>query len=171
MLLPNSKQITCFVFQSTFMRTAESDLKDIKELMERSSRFISLSGLSGVFAGVYALIGAWVAKFYVFTSNKDFSEQIEYGNLEHLPLVLIIAASVLVLSITTAILLTTKKARKNFINEIPAKVKRGVFGQFAGQIINRLNCYIFFRIKCRLQFSGFRIIIIKWIIDCGSAFG
>ena len=36
-------------------------LKDIKQMMERSSRFISLSGLSGIAAGVCALIGAWFA--------------------------------------------------------------------------------------------------------------
>jgi len=36
-------------------------LKDIKQMMERSSRFISLSGLSGIAAGICALIGAWFA--------------------------------------------------------------------------------------------------------------
>lgn len=35
-------------------------LKDIREIMERSSRFISLSGISGIAAGVCALVGAWV---------------------------------------------------------------------------------------------------------------
>lgn len=40
-------------------------LQDIKRMMERSSRFISLSGLSGVSAGVCALIGAAVAYPYV----------------------------------------------------------------------------------------------------------
>ncbi len=34
-------------------------LKDIKQMMERSSRFISLSGLSGISAGLCALVGAW----------------------------------------------------------------------------------------------------------------
>lgn len=34
---------------------------EIRSMMERSSRFISLSGLSGVVAGLAALIGAWVA--------------------------------------------------------------------------------------------------------------
>lgn len=38
------------------------ELQDIKQIMERSSRFISLSGLSGVSAGVCALIGAWFAQ-------------------------------------------------------------------------------------------------------------
>jgi hypothetical protein len=37
-------------------------IEDIKQLMQKSSRFISLSGWSGVAAGVCALIGAWVAK-------------------------------------------------------------------------------------------------------------
>ncbi|RFM29898.1 hypothetical protein [Deminuibacter soli] len=34
-------------------------IRDIKQMMERSSRFISLSGLSGISAGVCALAGAW----------------------------------------------------------------------------------------------------------------
>jgi magnesium-transporting ATPase (P-type) len=36
-------------------------LQDIKRIMERSSRFISLSGWSGISAGICALIGAWAA--------------------------------------------------------------------------------------------------------------
>lgn len=36
-------------------------LKDIRQMMERSSRFISLSGLSGIAAGCCALVGAWFA--------------------------------------------------------------------------------------------------------------
>lgn len=48
-----------------------SDIRDIKNMMERSSRFISLSGLSGISAGICALIGAWVAHPYVF-GKKDF---------------------------------------------------------------------------------------------------
>ena len=34
------------------------DLVAIRAIMERSTRFLSLSGLSGIFAGVYALTGA-----------------------------------------------------------------------------------------------------------------
>lgn len=34
-------------------------LSDIRKMMDRSSRFISLSGLSGVFAGIVALVGAY----------------------------------------------------------------------------------------------------------------
>jgi hypothetical protein len=35
------------------------DLKDIKSIMQQSSRFISLSGWSGIAAGCCALAGAW----------------------------------------------------------------------------------------------------------------
>jgi hypothetical protein len=47
------------------------DLQHIKKMMERSSRFISLSGLSGISAGVCALIGAWFAYPYIY-EGKDF---------------------------------------------------------------------------------------------------
>ncbi|HUS00628.1 MAG TPA: hypothetical protein VMY77_02820 [Chitinophagaceae bacterium] len=37
------------------------ELQQIKKMMERSSKFISLSGLSGISAGICALAGAWLA--------------------------------------------------------------------------------------------------------------
>ncbi|HSU29214.1 MAG TPA: hypothetical protein VLJ68_12595, partial [Chitinophagaceae bacterium] len=50
--------------QPTIHSPGASDLetiKDIRHMMQRSSRFISLSGLSGIAAGIFALIGAFVA--------------------------------------------------------------------------------------------------------------
>ena len=41
------------------------DLQLIKQMMERSSRFISLSGLSGISASVCALLGAWFSFDFV----------------------------------------------------------------------------------------------------------
>ena len=54
------------------------DVKDIRRLMERSSRFISLSGLSGVAAGLFALIGAGIARYVIF---KDY--YIDYNERGH----------------------------------------------------------------------------------------
>jgi hypothetical protein len=48
-------------FTMTEQRQSLEALQDIKRMMERSSRFISLSGLSGVSAGIFALIGSWFA--------------------------------------------------------------------------------------------------------------
>jgi hypothetical protein len=45
------------------------EVKDIRRMMERSSRFISLSGLSGVSAGFFAIIGAAIARYVIF---KDY---------------------------------------------------------------------------------------------------
>jgi hypothetical protein len=42
------------------------EVKDIRQMMERSSRFISLSGLSGVAAGIFALIAVWIARYVIF---------------------------------------------------------------------------------------------------------
>lgn len=45
-------------------------LQDIKQMMERSSRFISLSGLSGIAAGTCALVGAWFAGDVLKNANN-----------------------------------------------------------------------------------------------------
>ena len=50
-----------FATQSTFYmdrNKAIESVNEIKELMERSSKFVSLSGMTAVLAGVYALAGA-----------------------------------------------------------------------------------------------------------------
>lgn len=48
----------------------KEDIQAIREIMERSSKFLSLSGLSGIFAGVCALIGAAVAWFIILDSGQ-----------------------------------------------------------------------------------------------------
>ena len=40
-------------------------LQDIRQMMQRSSRFISLSGLSGIAAGMWALAGAYIAHNWI----------------------------------------------------------------------------------------------------------
>jgi hypothetical protein len=56
-------------------------LQDIKQMMERSSRFISLSGLSGVAAGSCALIGAWFAYGIIYNSRHfNSSTHIRYNS-------------------------------------------------------------------------------------------
>jgi hypothetical protein len=46
-------------------------LQDIKQMMERSSRFISLSGLSGIGAGICALGGAYFAQQLIAGENMS----------------------------------------------------------------------------------------------------
>ncbi|MEP7230730.1 MAG: hypothetical protein ABI691_10790 [Ginsengibacter sp.] len=49
------------------------DIRHIKNMMERSSRFISLSGLSGISAGLCALAGAWLAHSKISLYNFEHS--------------------------------------------------------------------------------------------------
>jgi hypothetical protein len=54
------------------------DLQAIREIMERSSKFLSLSGLSGIFAGVCALMGAAIAWFFILDSGQvPFDEYLQ----------------------------------------------------------------------------------------------
>jgi hypothetical protein len=54
------------------------DLREIRSLMERSSRFIGLSGLSGVAAGVCALIGAGVVYNYLDIMPFEYDHSYVY---------------------------------------------------------------------------------------------
>ena len=44
---------------------ALESVKEIKELMEKSSKFISVSGLAAILAGIYALAGAYIATLVI----------------------------------------------------------------------------------------------------------
>jgi hypothetical protein len=104
----------------------EETLSEIRHLMERSSRFISLSGFSGIFAGIYALAGAFAAYFYLnpseFGARHDrFSVS---GPQTTVLFLLGDAAIVLVLAVGTGILLTTRKARKDGNSLLDAAAKK-----------------------------------------------
>jgi hypothetical protein len=91
-----------------------NDISEIKNLMDRSSRFISLSGLSGILAGLYCLIGAGLAYKIIYFDTTTLGN---YSNLIITETTLIqlflIAVSVIALSLATAIALSIRKAKKN----------------------------------------------------------
>lgn len=79
--MQNQNALLYFVFQSTFMTEQQQSLEElqhIKRMMERSSRFISLSGLSGVMAGVCALTGAWFAYDVIHANGAASFDTREY---------------------------------------------------------------------------------------------
>lgn len=59
-----------------------SDLKEIRSMMERSSRFLSLSGLSGIMAGVIAMVGTGLAYWYMqdHLGEESASTSLQSGN-------------------------------------------------------------------------------------------
>jgi hypothetical protein len=52
------------------------DLKTIKKIMEESSRFLSLSGLSGIFAGLLAIVGGCIAHFGILKNKILLSSKL-----------------------------------------------------------------------------------------------
>lgn len=100
-----------FVIQSTLKMEQKNylqDLHEIKDLMNRSSQFISLSGLSGVLAGIYALVGAYIAKRLLPTDYEAYT----YARNTLRTDIITVALSVLVAAVVTAAVLTHFKAKK-----------------------------------------------------------
>lgn len=51
----------------------QKDLAEIRSLMERSTKFLSLSGWAGIFAGIYALVAAFLSvKLFSFYPDTVF---------------------------------------------------------------------------------------------------
>ena len=90
-----------------------NDLNEIKHLMNKSSRFMSLSGMSGILAGIYALIGAYLVYTIIYTDNVLSNDGYKTLILNETSMLTIfaIAFAVVTLSIVTAIFLSWKKAK------------------------------------------------------------
>ena len=113
---------------------ALKDLQDIKQIMEESTKFISLSGFSGVFSGIYALIGGG----YLLTTYQNVFNSRIYGGrtyveqgteTEMIINLMIVGVAMLVASFTTGIFLTVRKAKKR---------GESVFGKQSQQLLTAL---------------------------------
>ncbi|GAB2986321.1 hypothetical protein GCM10027049_27020 [Mucilaginibacter puniceus] len=91
----------------------QDDLASIRSLMERSSKFVSLSGLSGILAGVYALIGAAAAYCIMDHPSLNYSDVTFLQFLHALPYLIWIAIVVLITSVATSVILSYQKAKRN----------------------------------------------------------
>ena len=90
------------------------DISEIRSMMERSSRFLSLSGLSGVMAGIYALAGVLVA-YLVFGFNPDsvtYSMTGTAGTPANISSVIIVALIILALALGAVVYLSRRNAGK-----------------------------------------------------------
>ncbi len=97
------------------------DLKDIKEIMHRSSRFISLSGMAGVACGVIALLGAYFYYDQVYAASRVSGI---YGTENFEFRALFIALATLFLALASAIFFTTRISRKKGLSLWDARSKQ-----------------------------------------------
>lgn len=103
----------------------EKDLATIRTLMERSSRFISFSGLAGIMAGVYALAGSVVAFMRVPpTGEQGRFEVADFQVPGAVSTLVTIAVSVLAATLITGFVVTGRRAKRLGVNMFDEAGKR-----------------------------------------------
>ncbi len=91
------------------------NLNEIRSIMERSSSFLSLSGLAGIFAGIFALLGAAFAYWYIYIFNafqrKSFIIETSDLSIEMIVVLFADALIVLFFALLFGFIFTYKNAK------------------------------------------------------------
>jgi uncharacterized membrane protein len=90
----------------------QEDIESIRHLMERSVKFISLSGLSGILAGIYALIGAALAYYQIYSGEVVRTVEYYQGHIPVVTNLIYIALAVLAASLLTGLWFSHRKAKR-----------------------------------------------------------
>ncbi|MES2616850.1 MAG: hypothetical protein V4613_03170 [Bacteroidota bacterium] len=123
--------------------THTETLSDIKNLMERSTRFISLSGISGITTGIIAITGVVLFCYYYsidpFSGDLSILNQLPADNIIN---ALLTAFAILVLSIGSAVILSVQKSRKMKVNVWGNSSKRFLINFFLPLIASGIFCLL-----------------------------
>lgn len=91
------------------MKKETEDIRAIREMMERSTKFISLSGMTGVIAGIAALAGAAFAWIYLLCDPG----RTDFNHFQEAMILLADALAVLAISVGAGLWLAWRKAHRN----------------------------------------------------------
>jgi hypothetical protein len=120
------------------------DIIEIRRIMERSGRFLSLSGLSGILAGIFALTGSVAA--LIIVNNSLNPSIINWGTIKANDTtgIKLIAVGMLVLfaSLISGFVLTRKKAKRLGQNMWDSIAKKAAFNFSIPLITGGLFCLI-----------------------------
>ncbi|MDF1569998.1 MAG: hypothetical protein P1P82_00055 [Bacteroidales bacterium] len=93
------------------------DLNEIRQIMERSTKFLSLSGWAGILAGIIAIVGTVAAILYLDSRAISYEALLtmHHEDAANAPLVFFIADAtiVLVLALSGAVFFSCRKAKKS----------------------------------------------------------
>ena len=144
-------------------------LQDIRNIMDRSARFVSLSGMSGVWAGSVALAGAVAAYKLLQRTDFHYSSRSLEGtpdNFDSITLnLMMLAVAVFVVAFIGAFYFTWKKAKRHghtlWNNASRQLLVQGFFPLMAGGVFSVVfmyrGCGIFIAPTC-LVFYGLGLI-------------
>jgi hypothetical protein len=90
------------------------DIEEIRSLMEKSSKFISLSGWAGIFAGVFALMGSYIALTYLDFNPQSLCVDPENNLFQQKQIFSVVQLALLVflLAISFALFFTHRRAKR-----------------------------------------------------------
>ena len=112
------------------------DIAQIRAIMERSSKFLSLAGWAGIMAGLYALAGAYIAyEILDFNPDRLIYDLPQPSSLQK---IIGLAIIILFLAIGTAIILSYNKANKRGEKLWNAIVKRLVINMAVPLVVGGL---------------------------------
>ncbi|MDD2792193.1 MAG: hypothetical protein PHD73_03375 [Sediminibacterium sp.] len=122
-------------------------IRDIRSLMERSSRFLPLSGLSGILIGVWALGCIAIAYALLGISLQDpgyYHLLMQNGQLSsaNFPLILVDFILVLIISLSTGMFMAMRKAKKMKLPVWDATARRMLANLAIPLVAGGLYCLI-----------------------------
>jgi hypothetical protein len=118
------------------------DLREIKNIMSRTTKFISLSGLSGVSTGLIALLGLSVAYQLVFKDQKYLVHhpiELTYDSIVRL---LMIASGTIMLSVFSAVFFTSQKTKAQNETVLDMNTKRLLINLLIPLVSGGLLCVL-----------------------------
>lgn len=120
------------------------DIIEIRRIMERSGRFLSLSGLSGILAGIFALTGSVAA--LIIVNNSLSPSIINWGTIKANETtgikLIVVGMLVLFASLISGFVLTRKKAKRLGQNMWDSIAKKAAFNFSIPLITGGLFCLI-----------------------------
>jgi uncharacterized membrane protein HdeD (DUF308 family) len=113
------------------------DIKAIREMMEKSSRFTSINGLSLIIAGIIAVSGGWYANWFLGSVQKDHFSISLSDSRAILPL-LIAALIVLTLAVSVISFFAWRKAKRNNQSLLNSVTRRAVYSLLVPLVVGGL---------------------------------
>jgi len=129
-----------FAFQSTLQMSTKAieDLQQIKAIMERSTKFLSLSGWSGIWVGICGLLASGI--LYRWKMDFNYTEDSNYNAFNLLALALI----TLVVALSGGLYFTIQKTKKQGVTFFNKVTKRLLLRFSFPLVIGGILCIIFY---------------------------